>query len=172
MCGIIVGLNIFLIEHSDVVENIVSRFGYVGMFLLAAVSGFNLVVPIPAIGFYPVFAELGYAPAVIIGIMSLGMTLGDSIGYLLGRTGKDMLAASSSRHVNDVFHRLYLRHQVLPFVFLFFYVAFVPLPNELLVIPMAIAGYRYWHMAVVLCLGNMLFNTFGAFGIATIVSLF
>src|SRR3989344_2207800 len=85
---VIVWMNTFLIEHRDTVQEVVSQFGYIGMFVLAVVSGFNIAIPIPAIGFYPVFVELGYTPTFIILILSFGMTIGDSIGYLLGQTGK------------------------------------------------------------------------------------
>lgn len=166
----IVWLNIFLIEHRDIVQEVVSQFGYLGMLTMAIVSGFNLAVPLPAIGFYPVFTELGYHPAKIILILSLGMTIGDSIAYLVGQTGKGILERSSAKKVVKLFHRVYMRNPLLPFVLLFFYAAFVPLPNELLVIPMAIAGYRFWQMGAVLFLGNILFNIVGAFGISAIVS--
>ncbi|PIR75129.1 MAG: hypothetical protein CO030_03730 [Candidatus Magasanikbacteria bacterium CG_4_9_14_0_2_um_filter_42_11] len=166
----IIWLNTFLIEHRDTVQEIVSQFGYIGMFVLAIVSGFNIAIPLPAIGFYPVFTELGYQPILIILILSLGMTIGDSIGYLLGQTGRGFLERTSSKKILKVFHRLYVRHQALPFVLLFFYAAFVPLPNELLIIPMSIAGYRFWQMGAVLFLGNIVFNIVGAFGISAIVS--
>jgi len=166
----IVWLNVFLIEHRETVQDIASQFGYGGMFILAIISGFNLAIPLPAIGFYPVFTELGYHPAKIILILSLGMTIGDSIAYLIGQTGKGILERSSAKKVVKLFHRVYMRNPLLPFVLLFFYAAFVPLPNELLVIPMAIAGYRFWQMGAVLFLGNILFNIVGAFGISAIIS--
>ncbi|OIO18864.1 MAG: hypothetical protein CO029_03340 [Candidatus Magasanikbacteria bacterium CG_4_9_14_0_2_um_filter_41_10] len=163
-------LNVFLIKNSETVRLVVSQFGYAGMFVVAIISGFNVAVPIPVIGFYPLFVELGFVPVFIILTLSLGMTLGNTVGYFVGFAGKGFFERASSIRVRKMFDRLYLRHQSLPFVFLFFYAAFVPLPNELLVIPMAIAGYRFWQMVVVLLIGNIIFNIVGAFGISTIVS--
>ena len=171
LLALIIWLNTFLISYSDTIRDMLSRFGYVSMFILAVVSGFNFILPIPVIGFYPLFAELGFAPFLIVLVLSLGMTLGNSIGYMVGHMGKDIVRMKSGVRVRTLFDKLYTRHQVLPFFLLFFYTAFVPLPNELLVIPMALAGYRFRSMGILLFLGNFLFNIIGAFGIMSIISL-
>ena len=39
------------LKDGDFISNLIRKFGYGGIFLMAVVSGFNLVIPIPAISF-------------------------------------------------------------------------------------------------------------------------
>ena len=43
------------------------------------------------------------------------------------------------------------------------YASFVPLPNELLVLPLSFFGYRLWKVFLVVLFGNFVFNTLAAF---------
>lgn len=157
--------------ESDTVRNLVQSFGYPGIFFIAVLSGFNLAVPIPAIGFYPLFVELGFISGIVIGVVSLGMVVGDAIGYLIGSAGKDAVSDTKAEKYLRFLTSLHEKHPFLPYGFLFIYAAVVPLPNELIVIPMALAGYRFLPMGVMLCIGNIVFNILGAFGIVSVISL-
>lgn len=158
--------------ESDTVKNLVQAFGYPGVFLIAVLSGFNLAVPIPAIGFYPLFIELGYVSWMIIALVSLGMLVGDAIGYLIGSAGKDALSDTKAERYVKFLTTLHEKHPMLPYACLLVYAAVIPLPNELIVIPMALAGYRFLPMGAMLFVGNIIFNILGAFGIVGLTSLF
>lgn len=156
----------------EVVRTIATSFGYWGLFALSALSGFNVLVPVPAISLYPVFVDLGFQSSWIISVVSLGMVVGDSIGFVLGRTGKELVQTGKyAVRVQRVFERVEARQHILPYVLLFVYAAISPLPNELLVIPMAFAGYRYIPMAIMLLCGNVVFNTLSALGLSHFFSL-
>ena len=158
--------------ESDTVKNLVQSFGYPGVFFIAVLSGFNLAIPIPAIGFYPLFMELGYASWMVIGVISFGMLVGDAIGYLIGSAGKDALSDTKAVKYVTLLDSLHKKHPLLPYACLLIYAAVVPLPNELIVIPMAFAGYRFLPMGAMLFVGNIIFNVLGAIGIVSLVSLF
>ena len=148
-------------------RNAAAAAGYPGLFLASVVSGFNLVWPVPIAAFYPFFIESGFEPVPTLATIALGMTGGDLLGYLIG---------DATRHLAD--HRLagfraraealHNRHRLLPLGLLFLYAAFVPLPNELLVIPMAFMRYSLAAvMTAVLC-GNVIFNTGLALGLSLV----
>ncbi len=166
----IVLLNSFAMGN-ETVRNIVSSFGYFGIFFISVLSGFNLAIPIPAIGFYPLFAELGFSSVFTIATISLGMVFGDSIGYLIGNAGRGVIDSPRGKRIASFLNRLREKHRLFPYILVLIYAAVVPLPNELLVIPMAFAGYRFLPMAVMLFFGNIVFNILGAFGIVSITSL-
>jgi len=148
---------------SDAVKDIAGRFGYAGIFLVSVVSGFNVVLPIPVAGFFPFFISAGFHPVVTIAVISLGMVVGDSVGYFLGRMGRTSAPQQMTRWAARVEH-LWERHPFFAYLALFAYAAFVPLPNELIVVPFAFLGAKFRYVLLSVFLGNILFNTLVAFG--------
>lgn len=73
-----------LATGSEVIQEIVRRYGYLGSFLIAVFSGFNFLVPIPAASLMPLFIESGlsFLPTVIF--ITLGMTAADAISFFFG----------------------------------------------------------------------------------------
>lgn len=141
--------------------------GYPGLLLASVVSGFNVVWPVPVAVFYPFFIEAGFEPVPTLATIALGMTGGDLVGYLIGNATRDLahrrLAGFRARA-----EALHARHRFLPPGLLFLYAAFVPLPNELLVIPMAFMRYSLPAVMTAVLFGNVIFNTGVAFGMAWI----
>lgn len=151
----------------------VERFGYFGVFLVSALSGFNVVVPIPISSFFPVFLEAGFHPSITIAAISLGMIVGDIFGYALGRSGRSIIKEKKDRRFFAFIENLEKKHRFLPYGFLAIYAAFIPLPNELVVIPMAFLKFRFQYMILALFLGNIIFNIVVAttfVGLAGIIS--
>jgi membrane protein YqaA with SNARE-associated domain len=151
--------------------NIVSRFGYGGLLLLSIASGFNLIVPIPVIAFFPFFVEIGFHPLLTVAVIAFGMTLGDLLGYLIGQTGRTMVNPKSRALLARI-EALGEKHRLLPYVLLFLYAAFSPLPNELIVIPFAFLRFRMWRVMLAVFLGNIIFNMIAAFGFFQLFSFF
>lgn len=159
----IVWANLYAAEH-DLVRESARRFGYPGVLVAAALSGFNLVVPIPVIAFYPFFMEVGFAPLPTVAVIAIGMTLGDLVGYAVGRTAREVMAPRTQGLVGRL-ERLRERHRVLPFLVMFLYAAFAPIPNEILVIPLAFLRYPVSGIFLAVLAGNIIFNTLVAFGV-------
>jgi len=169
--GLLVFLHIFALS-SDAIRSAVSSFGFLGIFVVAVLSGFNLLVPIPAIGFAPLYQELGFSLFSIVIVTSIGMVVGDGIGFVLGIFGRGMVKDNKGGKILAYMTVLQKKHRLFPYTFLLLYGAFIPLPNELLVIPMAFVGYSFFPIAVALFFGNIVFNILGAFGIQSVVALF
>lgn len=140
------------------VQSIVNRLGYVGIFVVSFISGFNIVIPVPVISFWPVFVESGMALWAVVVIITVGMTTGDSVGFLVGRAGRNVDTAIVQKRINQI-NTWSRRYRVGPLTGLFLYASFAPAPNELVVVPMAFMGYSYKTMFPLLLLGNGVFNT-------------
>lgn len=162
--------NLYAAEH-DFVRELARRFGYPGLFVGAAISGFNLVVPIPVIAFFPFFMEVGFAPIPTVMTIAIGMTTGDLVGYLLGRTTREMFAPRMKGMMARL-ERLREQHRVLPFVVMFLYAAFAPVPNEVLVIPLAFLRYPLIGIFTAVLAGNLIFNSLVAFGVVRVFEAF
>ena len=161
--ALVVWANLYAAEH-DFVRELARRFGYPGLFVGAAISGFNLVVPIPVIAFFPFFLEVGFRPIPTVATIALGMTTGDLVGYLLGRTTREMFAPRVKGMMARL-ERLREQHPVLPFIVMFLYAAFAPIPNEILVIPLAFLRYPLIGIFTAVLAGNLIFNSLVAFGV-------
>lgn len=162
--------NLYAAEQ-DFVRELARGFGYPGIFVAAAISGFNLVVPIPVIAFFPFFMDVGFHPLATVAVIAAGMTTGDLVGYILGRTTREMFAPKVGGMLARL-ESLRERHRFLPYVVMFLYAAFAPLPNEVLVIPMAFLRFSVTGIFTAVLAGNMIFNALVAFGVVRVFEAF
>ena len=147
-------------EYPFVIE-LVARFNYLAVFIIAVISGLNLFVPIPAVAFLPLFFEAGLNFWLVILTLTAGMFLADSFAFLLGKTGRHIVKMEKLKNEN----------KKLPYFFLFLFATFAPFPNEVLVIPMGLMGYKLKNMALPLAAGSFLFNFLYAYGVLNIFDI-
>jgi len=167
--ALVVWANVYAADH-HLVQEATRRFGYLGILLAAAASGFNLLVPIPVIAFFPFFMEVGLDPVLTVLLIAVGMTAGDLVGYLVGRTARDVMRPRENGIVRRL-EGLRTRHPRLPILLMFLYAAFAPAPNEILVIPMAFLRYPLAGVFAAVLAGNLIFNGLVAAGVIQILEL-
>ncbi len=157
-------------QESEQIQDIVQQYGYGAILVLGFISGLNLVIPIPAIAFLPLFIESGLDFYITIIFITLGMTCADSVAYAIGNTGRKVISRTtgSTRKVMEKLEAARDRYTLLPLIILFLFAAFAPLPNEVLLIPMGILGYRFVSLLPVLFIGNIVFNIVYSSGVLTI----
>lgn len=165
----VVWANVYAADH-DLVREATRRFGYPGILIVAALSGFNLVVPIPVVAFFPFFVDVGLDPLATVLTIAVGMTIGDLLGYLVGRTARNVVRPAEDGLVRRL-ERLGARHPRLPLLVMFLYAAFAPLPNEIVVIPLAFLRYPVAGILAAVLAGNLIFNTLAALGVIRIFEL-
>ncbi|HET7276344.1 MAG TPA: VTT domain-containing protein [Longimicrobiaceae bacterium] len=169
--GLVFWLTGRALDEPQLVE-FVSEYGYPGIFAVAVFSGFSLLVPIPAASFTSLLIEAGLSLPIILTLITLGMTLGDCVGFLLGKAGRSFSQDDGGpTGLTRRLDRLRTRHPHSPSFILFAYAAFVPLPNELVVAPLSFLGMRFWHFFLPVLLGNALFNSLVAAGIVSVFDL-
>lgn len=158
------------IENSEAAQRLIETYGVLGIFALAFISGLNLVVPIHAATFTPIFTAAGFGLPLVILILVLGTTLADLLSYGLGRWGRRATndGMTKVREKVDVFARDH-RKLIIPGVFL--YAAFVPFPNEAILIPLGLMGFRLWAIFVPLILGTVINQTLFALGFSSAFEL-
>lgn len=161
-----------LAKGNEAIRAVVASYGYVGIFVVSVISGFNLVVPIPAISFLPLFLQSGldFWPTILI--ITIGMTLADTVAYLLGDLGRKFMPTNLSKKLERYIKIIHEKYNWAPLVLLFFFAAVVPLPNELLLLPFAFLNYRLIHIFPVVFAGNLVLNILYSQGIINIFGLF
>lgn len=151
--------------ENEFIRQIISEYGYGDIFVVTLASGFNLAVPVPAVSFMPLFIEAGLNKWAVFAVIVFGVTVADSIAYAFGRTGRMLLALDPERRMTARLERLRARFRFAPHAALFLFASLVPLPNEILVVPLGFLGYRLRSLLPPLFLGNAAFNALSGFGI-------
>ena len=156
-------------KESDTARRLVSSYGYTGIFVVAFISGFNLLIPVPAAAFLPLFLEAGLRFWPTIAVIVAGVTLADSIAFFIGKVGHELISRSTEGKIFSKLEEARSRYHWAPLAILFAFASLAPLPNETLLVPMGFFGYRFFHILPVVLAGNFVFNAIYATGA---VSLF
>jgi membrane protein YqaA with SNARE-associated domain len=164
-----------LAHQSEALRTLVVSYGYFGIFLVSAISGINIFIPIPAIAFLPLFLASGLEFWLTIVVISIGMTLGDSVSYIIGKAGRYVFDSSKKSKLTSRLKKLHSqwlkKHRSIPLLVLLFFAAFIPLPNEIIIIPLAFLGYKFTRLLPWLMIGNLAFNTLSGLGVLEISGL-
>tara|TARA_B100000508_G_scaffold82425_2_gene64025 strand:+ start:3342 stop:3914 length:573 start_codon:yes stop_codon:yes gene_type:complete len=156
-------IGVFIISGSlsqnEQVALAVQEFGYVGVVIVSVIAGLNIVVPIPAATFTPIFTAAGLAIPLVIAALTVGTLIADFTGYLLGNISRGMV---EKKHPKIQAFFINLKENrgrlVVPVVLL--YAAFAPFPNEALLIPLGLAGVRFTAIVIPLIVGNLINQTY------------
>ena len=149
---------------------LVTVYGYLGAFVVCTISNFSIFIPIP-------FAFIVYAfgstlNPLLLGIVSgLGSTIGEMVSYILGRGGRKIIEGKYGSRL-DAVEKLIDRYGTLS-IFIF---ALLPLPDDLLLIPLGMMKYDIKKTFIVMLLGKTLICIFlayaGAFSFSYLRDLF
>jgi membrane protein YqaA with SNARE-associated domain len=155
------------IENSASAQVVISELGYGGVILIAIIAGINVIVPVPAVTLTPIFTSAGLLLPWIILSLTIGTLIADFLGYLFGQWSREHIFKHYPRSIAYI-KKVYIHHPhlIIPLVFLFS--AFMPLPNEVLVIPLTLLSVRWRLMILPLFFGNLINQTIYAYGIDSI----
>lgn len=163
------------VRDNDLVQNLVAQYGYLGIFILAFVTGFNLVaVAIPAVTLMPFFLASGLNFWLVIIFITCGMTLADTTAYILSRLGRKIASSTLSPRGKKILLRLEKLKEKFswgPIVALFLFASVAPVPNETLLIPMGFLNYQMYKILPAVFAGNFVFNTLYATGLVHVFGL-
>lgn len=150
------------IEKSASAQQFIAGLGYFGVAMIAVVTGLNVVLPIPAFTLTPIFTTAGLDMPGIILALAIGTLIADLIGFLFGNWSREHIYKHYPRVINYL-ESIYVHrpHLIVPAIFL--YAAFLPLPNEVLVIPLALLKVRLRLLIVPLFLGNIVHQAIYAY---------
>jgi len=149
-------------------QEMVASYGYLGILAVSFASGFNLIVPIPAVSFVPLYSEAGLSIPITLALITIGMTAADSIAYLLGRLSRTASVEIERSRIVRFLDRIKVKHKNALIVIIFFYAVLVPLPNEVLAVPLGLMHFRFTLLIPLLLAGNAAFNIITAYGILAI----
>jgi membrane protein YqaA with SNARE-associated domain len=155
-----------VLSNADV-QTRIGEAGYAAIAGFAFVAGLNAIIPIPAVAFTPVFIAAGLHMSGVILALTIGTLASDFAGYWFGRFGRNTIISKYPKLVAKL-QLLYTSRRSLLIPTLFLYAAVIPIPNEVLIIPLAVLGTPWRTMVLPLFAGNLVNQTLLAYGVQTI----
>lgn len=147
-------------------ELVVAQLGsntFLAVFVAGVLGGTSIVFPFP---YYLVVATAaaGGASPLLVGLCAgLGVVVGDATSYLVGHAGRVVLPARASRAIAFVRRWATDIHSAKFYGFLFLYGALMPLPNDVVMVPLGAAGVPFWRVILPFGAGNIVFNVTTAY---------
>ncbi len=128
--------------------DLVVQYGYAGAFIVSVLGNLTILIPVPSA--LVVYAFGSALDPLILGIVSgIGSTVGEFSAYLVGRGGRMALKGKQIERLESV-RKLVARYGVVT-VFLF---ALLPLPDDLLLVPLGVMGYDWRRILVSMLVGK------------------
>ncbi len=159
------------VTSNSAAQAVLAAIGYPGVYMLALITGLNPFMPIPAATFTPIFLAAHLSLPFVIVALTLGTATADGLGFWFGHVSKSYVTQAHPR-VYRFFKNLYTKHHpyVLPVVC--FYTAFIPLPNEIFLLPLAVLGMPFRLLIIPILIGDAINQTLLALGVQNIFGVF
>ncbi len=158
VCVVILVICFYLLACANTQEslqNLVTTFGYPGVFLLGFIGAASVIIPIPYTVVLLVISapQFGFDPLLLAVFVSFGAAAGELVGYGLGYVGRRVVSKKYDRRLNAML-RIFNRFGVAA-VFIF---ALTPLPDDLLLIPLGLLHYNFWKVFIPCVAGKFLMS--------------
>jgi membrane protein DedA with SNARE-associated domain len=134
-------------------NNLVTTYGYLGAFLISIFGNFTIFFPVPyVITIYAFGATLN---PILLGIAcGLGSTIGEFSAYFVGRGGRRVIDERYGKQLETA--KLLVQKHGMAIIFLF---AVLPLPDDLILIPLGMLRYSLKKAIVAMFVGKLLMCT-------------
>ncbi len=150
---------LYFVGPDKLVELIGVQNGYLFVFLVASFGGFSSLT-IPSLYATLATFTLGGLDPLLLGVVSgFGVTIGDSLFYLLGHHGRQIVSGRFQKLFRKIALRLAQTPRWLIPLVVFVYAGLTPLPNDILTISLAISKISWRRIIIPLLLGNIVLMT-------------
>lgn len=148
-------------------EDIIAWIGeeniYIALFFMALLGGSSVFIPFPYYVFVISFGALGLSPFVLGFVSALGTATGDATTYYFARKSRVIISSRMEKFFSQTLEACTKKHPKLVPLFTFFYASFLPLPDDLIMVPAGLMKYPFKRLIASLFLGKLVFNTLLAF---------
>lgn len=152
-------------------RELIQDYGYFGIVLVSFVAGLNFILPIPAATFVPIFTAGGISLPEIILFLIIGTMAANLLSYYIGRYGGTVAESHYPKLQKKLLSLYRNQSRWLPY-FVFGFAAFIPLPDEVYLIPLGIIGVKLKQFIIPLILGTATYQTLAALGVDNLFRFF
>lgn len=171
--ALLVTTSVYITNHvttNEDAQEFVQEFGHVGVLLISFVIGVSVISPVPAGTFSPIFTAGGIDIITVILLAVVGTMLANFVSYFIGRLGHDFTNTNYPKIQKKVIEIYEEKKAMVPFL-IFGFAAFIPLPDEIYLIPLGVMGVKIRDFIIPLFLGTLFFQTVTALGFQNIFQL-
>lgn len=118
--------------------------GYFGGFASSVIGNLTLLSPFPYTVVIVILAALGFNPLWLGLLTGIGSEIGELNGYLIGRGGAKWFARQKPDAEASIRRLIAHRPKLLPWILFIFGV--LPLPDDVLFIPLGMVKYPFWKL--------------------------
>jgi membrane protein YqaA with SNARE-associated domain len=149
------GIFLYFIGPQKIVEFLGYQNSYIAAFIIALIGGTSVFT---TASFYATIATLaagGLNIFILALIAGIGAALGDSFFFFLGLKGRNMASPSFGKKLDKFSRWLHrLPDWIIPF-FVFIYAGFIPLPNDVMMVSLALGKYKFRKIIPFVILGDI-----------------
>lgn len=170
-----VSITLGSIPSETLINYVGSDNAFILMFALGLLGGLTTFTGIPYHLILMNFASGGISPIGLGISTAIGVMIGDSTMFFIGKKVQTSLSPKILGHIDTIAKSLQ-KHPKLITPALITYGTFSPFSNDFVVASMSIMGYSYKRIILPLALGNIFFNIalayLGLYAYSSIISLF
>lgn len=151
-----------LFFHYYPVEEIVNDIGvqntYLAAFILAAIGGFSSLTGTSLYAALIALSKGGMNPLALGIIAGLGLFLSDSVFYFIATRMRAFVSGITTkweRLFRNIWKWVHRTPDWIVYLSVFAYAAFAPLPNDIVLVALALSNYSYRKFAIFLLAGDV-----------------
>jgi hypothetical protein len=157
---------LFFIDVELFIETIGLKNAYASLFLVAVVTGTSFLTSASFYAIFLSYAASGVLDPYLMGIIGgLGMSVGDSIFFLVARKSVSIMKIENNKFYMKVYKFIARLPHWGVYLFTFGYAAFAPTPNDILMITLGLLKFKYSRIIPIIILGNITLLVLIALGI-------
>lgn len=151
-------------------NSLVQGYGYLGAFAVCVLGNVTIFLPIPFA--FVIYAFGATLDPLLLGLIGgLGCTVGESSAYLLGRGGRKIVEGKYGERLNAV-EKLIDRYGAV----VVFLTALLPVPDDIILIPLGMLKYDFKKVLVAMFLGKtlmcLILSYAGRFSYSMVITVF
>ncbi|MCA9362906.1 hypothetical protein KC851_01145 [Candidatus Kaiserbacteria bacterium] len=159
------------LANSPTLTKIAADFGYLGVLIIGLVTGLNTLLPLPAATFTPIFLAAGLSIPIVVIFLAVGTLMADTLGFVFGHYSREVIRRKHPQ-IFSYFYHLQQKHNKLMLPLVASYAAFIPFPNEAILIPLGLSGMKFKYLILPLVIGNIIHHSLLIYGATNIIRLF
>lgn len=165
-------LTLFFISPTKIVEYVGVENSYIVVFIMAAVGGLSTLTGTSFFTAIATFSTGGSDPLLLGLFGGLGIFISDTVFFHLAQYGKESIPEKWNTKINRFAAWTKRVPAWVSLLAIYIYLGFTPLPNDLLMIALVVAGFSYKKIFLVLLAGSITIATLVAYLARLGVALF
>ena len=153
---------LYFYSPSEVIDWLGVTNSYFVAFFISVLGAIASITPFSTYPAVYTMAAGGVNPIGLVALAAVGLTIGDLIFVYFGISARKALPEKFQKFVERLLRWLTSKSTRFIQAFVFIWVGFLPLANNLISAPLAITGFPVKKLLLPLLLGNMMFPTLAA----------